>query len=53
MPGGVRNALLLCLVFSLVWSHAGDAQNDKKPALGRWGVETDNISPTVRPGDDF
>lgn len=31
-------------------SHAGAAE---KPVLGAWGIETQHVSRTVRPGDDF
>jgi putative endopeptidase len=37
-----------------VAAEASDTGPDRgKPALGRWGVEIDNFSPTVSPGDDF
>lgn len=37
----------------LVMPIAAEADADSRPELGAWGLETSNISPTVRPGDDF
>ncbi|HLR86930.1 MAG TPA: M13 family metallopeptidase [Wenzhouxiangella sp.] len=33
--------------------HAEDSADNNKAHLGNWGIETANISDTVKPGDDF
>src|SRR5690625_6772712 len=34
-------------------AHAEDSADNNKAHLGNWGIETANISDTVKPGDDF
>src|SRR5690625_3497882 len=34
-------------------AHAEDSADNNKARLGNWGIETANISDTVKPGDDF
>ena len=52
----MRVCLPLALASVLVLATPSYAQTDSTPphaVLGAWGVETRNISPTVKPGDDF
>jgi putative endopeptidase len=45
--------IILFLSLSLVLPILGQANAAEKPVLGAWGIETQHISATVRPGDDF
>lgn len=44
---------LLLGVSMILGAVAQDSAPASKPVLGTWGVETQNISTTLRPGDDF
>ncbi len=46
--------LAIPLSFLLILhTHVAQAEADDKPLLGDWGIETQHLSPSVSPGDDF
>jgi endothelin-converting enzyme/putative endopeptidase len=49
----MRYLVLAALVISPMLNPSAPAVADDKPVLGRWGIETQAISATLRPGDDF
>lgn len=50
----MRFLAVLALGSALIWSAFAQAAGEAgKPILGAWGVETQQISKTIRPGDDF
>lgn len=46
-------AILFISLLILVTALVDNALSDDKPMFGKWGVETDKMSETVKPGDDF
>lgn len=45
-------AVLICIIPDYVWSQSAGLIKDK-PSFGDWGVETQFISKTILPGNDF
>lgn len=49
----MRVVLIACVVSASLHVLPGAALAAEKPVLGAWGIETQHISRTVKPGDDF
>ena len=44
---------LVVLSLAGVWTTAAAGEPAPQATLGKWGIETDSFSTTVKPGDDF
>ena len=50
----MRKPLHICLVTALVVTGCpGPQEQTAKPQFGTWGIDTADMDPSVRPGDDF
>jgi putative endopeptidase len=49
----VRLPVLACALTACLLAASGLASAAEKPVLGTWGLETQHVSGTVKPGDDF
>ncbi|MBB1092691.1 M13 family metallopeptidase [Rhodopseudomonas palustris] len=49
----MRRLAFVLIVISPIVTLTAPARAGDKPVLGNWGIETQTISATVRPGDDF